>query len=454
MPHSRVRAVAANSRLGRRFQSLHANHRRIASGALTIAALTLLAKAFVAGREVAIAYRYGVSATVDAYQLSLTIVTWVPMLLSSVLTVVLVPRLISLDGRKDKRAAFISEFNGSVFLLGGGVALITFLAAPIAARLMAARLGPATLQMTTSLVERMAPVALFMIVAGYLTTRLQAKERFGYTVTEAVPALIIALLVAGPFGLPGVLPLILGTVFGYFAQVLILSRLVVRGDPPLGELLIRHRSDEWHTFYGSILLMFAGQLVIMATIPIDQWFAARIGEGAVATLGYANRIVTLFTGLAGVVVGRALLPVLSRTVAEGDVNVGRRQSLQWAGLMFCAAVAGSLVLWVAAPELVKLLFERGAFQADATAAVSNVLQYGLIQMPFFFGGIALVQWMAATGRFKDIVWITAVALATKVLLNVILVPNFGLRGIMISSAVMYLVTSMLMAAKISRGAKS
>ena len=74
---------------------------------------------------------------------------------------------------------------------------------------------------------------------------------------------------------------------------------------------LRHRSAEWRLLYGAILLMGLGHFLLTATIPIDQGFAARLGEGSVATLGFANRILTLFSGLATIVIARALLPVLS-----------------------------------------------------------------------------------------------------------------------------------------------
>jgi peptidoglycan biosynthesis protein MviN/MurJ (putative lipid II flippase) len=435
--------VVSGSALSRRLRGVHANHKRIAAGAVTIAALTIVAKALVAAREMAIAWRYGVSGIADSYQLALTIVTWLPMLVTSVLGVVLVPRLVSLHRRPEAREMFVSEFNGAVLALAAVIAVLTYFSAPLAARLMASRLDPETLHLTTTMVERLAPVSLFMIVAGYFTARLQARERFSYTVTEAVPALTIAIFVLAPFPARSVAPLIIGALLGYLGQTLILSRLIATGDPPIGRVAIRHQSEEWATFYGPVLIMALGQFVITATVPIDQAFAARVGPGSVATLGYANRIITLFSSLASVVIGRALLPVLSAAVADGNLVVGRRQAVQWAFLMFFAAVAGSGLLWILAPELVRLLFQRGAFQADATAAVSNLLRYGSLQLPFYFGGIALVQWLAATARFKEILSITIVALTVKLLLNFLLVGRFGLPAIMTSTAVMYFVTSAL-----------
>lgn len=435
LPGSRNYAIAAPllSRLAR----VHDNHKRVAGSALLIGMLTLVAKLFVAGREVAIAWRYGVSRTVDAYQLSLTIVTWVPMLLTGVMGIVLVPLLVRVHRQRGHRDGFVSELNGAVLLTAVAVGVATYIAAPAAARLLASSLDPGTLRMTSTFARDIAPVASLMIVAGYFTARLQSRERFGYTAAEAVPAAAIAIFVLSRFSLAYAVPLIVGTLIGYLAQLIVLAMLVVHGDPPLGTVAVRHRSDQWRAIYGSFLIMGLGQLLITAVNPVDQAFAARLGEGAVATLGYANRIIMLFTGLATVVIGRALLPVLSGAVADGELNLGRRQTIQWSLVLVGVAAAGSLLLWIAAPEFVRLLFQRGAFGEAATKEVSTALRFGGLQLPFYFGGIALVQWIAAKGFYSSLLWIAFGALVTKLLLNALLVTHFGLAGLMSATAAMY-----------------
>jgi peptidoglycan biosynthesis protein MviN/MurJ (putative lipid II flippase) len=428
-----------------RFSAVHDNHKRIASGALTIGVLTLGAKVFVAAREMAIAWRYGVSATVDAYQMAITITTWLPMLINGVMTVVLVPRLVGLGSDSPDRRQFINESNGTILAIGIAVAALTWLGAPVAARLLASGFNPYTFHTTAAIASQISPIALCMIVCGYLSARLQARERFGYSATEAVPALIIALFLVVPLNLFGVLPLILGTLLGYFLQVLVLGRMALHGDPPIGAISVRHTSAEWRSLYGAISMMVLGQLLITLATPIDQAFAARLGSGAVATLGYATRVISLLTGFGAVVVARALLPVLSSAVAAGNSSLGRRQALQWSALLGGVAAVGATLLWIAAPLMVQMLFQRGAFDSAASEQVAHVLRFGLAQMPFYFSGIALVQWYAATNRFRAILGITACALALKVSLNMLLAPRFGVAGIALATAGMYFLTSSLLA---------
>jgi len=427
-----------------RVSALHDNHKRIATGALLIGVLTMLAKAFVAAREMAIAWRFGIGPTVDAYQLALTIATWLPMMLSGVMAVVLVPRLVQLKQPSGEHEAFVAELNGTVILAGLGITVLTFIAAPAAAAFLASG-QPAASALTSTMAAWLAPIAFLTMGVGYLSARLQARERFAYSVSEAVPAVTIALLTILPSALAGSQMLVAATIVGFVLQAILVIALVRWGDTRLGPIRFRHRSPAWRAAYGALLMMGVGQLLITASIPIDQAFAAHLGEGSVATLGYASRIVGMISGLAAIVLGRALLPVLASAVAAGSCRLARRQARAWSLLLLLIGALAAAALWVAAPCLVRLLFQRGAFSPEASAKVTEALRFGLFQLPPYFSGIALVQWFAATDRFRAMAAITAAALLTKIALNLVLAPRLGVPGIMLASAGMYGLTAALLA---------
>jgi peptidoglycan biosynthesis protein MviN/MurJ (putative lipid II flippase) len=423
-----------------RIAALHTNHKRILAGAGLIAVLTIVAKLFVAAREMAIAWRLGVSGTVDAYQMALTITTWLPMMAASVMTVVLVPRLIDGHCGQDEEDWFIAELNGTVLLFGVAVAALTFIAAPPAASLLASKSIADTLLATSSMSRQMAPLPMLIIVVGYLSARLQARERFAYSVTEALPGATIAVFVLTSTTAGAGTRLVWGTIIGYALQTLVLAAMIRLSGLGLGSLRLRHRSGRWSSIYGAVLIMAAAQIVLALAIPIDQAFAARLDTGSVATLGYANRIVILATGFGAVVLARALLPVLAAAVAAGDLELGARQARQWAWLLTVVGSLAAAIIWALAGWGVATIFERGAFTSRDSAAVAHLLRFGALQLPFYFGGLALVQWIAAKGRYSALLAIAAVALVSKLVMNFVLVPTLGLEGIMISTVVMYAVS--------------
>jgi peptidoglycan biosynthesis protein MviN/MurJ (putative lipid II flippase) len=434
-----IRALLARLRL------THANHRRIATGAFWVGLVVLAAKLCAAAREMAIAWRYGISAEVDAYQLALTVTTWLPMWLAGVAGFVLVPRLVALR-RSGGDERFVDELNGAVLLLGAGLTALTWIAAPFVMDLVTGALTPSTRRLAGSLAVDMAPIAFLIIVGGYFAARLQAREHYAFGVAEAAPAVTIALFViVGPVD-AGTAPLLYGTVLGWLLYALWLGRMTAVADPPLGRIRVRHRSEQWALLYGPIVTMGLGQLLLTSALPVDQAFAATLGEGAVSTLGYVNRIVTLITSFGFVVLARALLPVLSAAVAEGDHELGRRQAVKWAWLIAGLAAAGTAVAWPLTPLAVRIVFERGAFSAADTALVSEVLRYALLQLPPFFAAIVLLQWYAAANRYTAILVINLVALIAKVGVNALLVEPMGVAGITLSTAAMYGLMALLLAA--------
>jgi putative peptidoglycan lipid II flippase len=427
------------ARLAQRSRSLHGNHRRIASGALWVGLFVLAAKLCVAAREMAIAWRYGIGPAVDAYQFSLTIVNWLPMMLSGVAVVVLVPRFVALAKSPAQYRHFVAELNGTLLLLGGVVALLTWASVPAATDLLTRGLDPATAALTRQMSRWLAPLAMVTVLSGYLSARLQARESYAYSFVEAVPAILIAaFVIAAPAGRFAE-PLILGTLIGFLLQLIWLAQMTHRKDRPLGRLSFRHRHAEWAGVAPALLVMALGQIVITSTIPIDQAFAASVGDGTVAILGYANRIIGLLTALGYVVFARALLPVLSGVASRGEYRLGRSQSANWSAAMLALGVAVTAIGWLVAPFVVRILFERGAFTAEDTELVAHVLRYGLLQMGPFFGATVLVQWFAATGRFRALLIVNMMGLAVKVAFNALLVGPFGAAGIMASTAIMYAV---------------
>jgi peptidoglycan biosynthesis protein MviN/MurJ (putative lipid II flippase) len=406
---------------------------------LSVGAFVLAAKLVAASKEIAVAWRYGVSDTVDAYLLAFTIATWLPTMLWSVSTVVLVPRLVGLDSTSG-RGRFIAELNGTTLLLGVAATLVVLLVGPLAANLIAHQLEASTQALARSIAWQLAPLAVLTVGAGFLSIRLQSREKHGYAFLEAMPAAgILTLVLLSPDSW-GVAPLVWGTLAGAALQTLLLARMTAAAEGGLGGVALKHQSPHWRTIYAALGITAVGQAIMSFTTPIDQVFAAQAGNHAIAILGYTNRIIALATGLGAVTIARAALPVLAAATAREGASASRRHALKWSWLMLAAGSLAAAVGWLLAPWCVALLFERGAFTADDTAVVASALRIGLWQLPFYFAGVVLVQWLAAVKRFALIVWASAAGIMTKLATALVLVPTIGLAGVLWSTVAMYATT--------------
>jgi putative peptidoglycan lipid II flippase len=101
-------------------------------------------------------------------------------------------------------------------------------------------------------------------------------------------------------------------------------------------------------------------------------------EGAIAWVNYADRLYQLPLGVVAIAIGVVLLPELSRRLQADDV-AGGQDALSRAGEVALAlTVPCAVALMVIPTPMISVLFERGRFTAEDTAATAlAVAIYGL-----------------------------------------------------------------------------
>jgi peptidoglycan biosynthesis protein MviN/MurJ (putative lipid II flippase) len=422
-----------------RLSAIHPDHQRIFKGAARVAFFLVLGKAAGAIKEMAVAYRYGVSDTVDAYQFTLTMASWLPATIAGVLSVVLIPVLVRLRRQAPGEGVrFVRELQGAVLVLALVLGLLTWWGWPFVLAQLGAGLAPAVRAMTQDMIFAFAPVGALTLVIGISAARLRSHERHVNTLLDSVPALstLAWVMLAGVSGGTG--PLAWGTLMGFLIQALWLAWLAARADGNFWGLpLLRMQSGHWPDLVRAAGIMLVGQVAMSFVGPLDQYTAANLGANANATLGYAARLLSLLLGIGAVSVGRAALPVLADVQSLGDGARARAIALKWSFWMVGVGLAVVVLGWLCAPWGVRLLFERGAFSADDTRAVAEVLRWGLLQMPCYFGVLILVQLLASQNRYRIMAAIAVANFALKALLNVWLAPHMGAAGIMLATSCMY-----------------
>ncbi|KAF0175477.1 MAG: virulence factor [Rhodobacteraceae bacterium] len=127
--------------------------------------------------------------------------------------------------------------------------------------------------------------------------------------------------------------------------------------------------------------IFAGGVVQINLLVGRQ--VASYTEGAVSWLVYADRLYQLPLGVVGIAIGTVLLPDLSRRLRNGD-EAGSRDSFN-RGTEFALALTlpAAVALMVIALPLTSVLYQRGAFGVDDTAATALALAIYGAGLPAF-----------------------------------------------------------------------
>ena len=110
---------------------------------------------------------------------------------------------------------------------------------------------------------------------------------------------------------------------------------------------------------------------------------ASLQDGAVSHLYYADRIYELPLAIVGIAIGVVLLPDVSRQLRTGNhtgVMDSQNRSLEFAMLL---TVPAAVALAVVPSEIVRVLFQRGAFTAADTPYTANALAIFALGLPAF-----------------------------------------------------------------------
>ena len=424
-----------------RFCNAHSDHHAIARSMAWVALFVFLGSLARAAKEIAIAYRYGVSEEVDAYLFVFNLVSWPVSVWLSLLTVVLVPLIarLRLDASGELRR-FRAELFGFTLVLGLVFALLAWLGVPLLLHSPWTGLSSTTVTIASDMVPVLALLAPLGVIISLFSVWMLAVGRHANTLLESVPALVILVaLLAYPDG--GTETLLWGTLSGFVFHLVSLAIPLARKGEIEAPRFTR-QSPQWTPFWQGFGIMLAGQILMSFTGIIDQFFAGHLGTGAIATLSYANRIQALLIGMGAMAVSRATLPVFSRVQAQAGEQL-HRVATQWARILFVLGLVAMIVCWWLAPWGVKLLFERGAFTAPDTGVVTEVFRYGLMQLPFYFSGLVLVSLLVSKGRYRVIATVASINFVVKVMANLLFVKWFGMNGIVLATAFMYMVSMSL-----------
>ncbi len=115
-----------------------------------------------------------------------------------------------------------------------------------------------------------------------------------------------------------------------------------------------------------------GTSAVQINVLINTYFVSQI-EGGQSWLNYAFRLMQFPIGLFGVAVGTAAIPVLSRLASEGKTREFRDTISSSMNLVFLMTLPSACGLIVLGEPIVRLIYERGKFDATATSMTAIAL---------------------------------------------------------------------------------
>jgi putative peptidoglycan lipid II flippase len=392
-------------------------------------------------RQTAIAYALGAGRGADIFLVAFAIPEFVFIALPIVLVPAFLPPFIETRTQAGEAGAW--RFGAAVTLeLAGFLVLLTIVAglgAPRYLRWLAPGFTPVELAAALAATRLMLPALGLMGLAYLASSALQAYRRFAAPslLTAIYNVVFILALFAGPLGWPAGRAS-WGVTLGAAAALVLQWALLWRRRPPDAWQAITRRAAalpvrSWLVAQLALPLA-AGYAVHHLILLIDRAFATGLGAGSVAALNYADHLAAVVAQLSGLAIATVVFPELAEQLGRGNVVQARRSLAAAMSLVWIIALPATVALVLLSRPVVQILFEHGAFDRAATAAVSGPLLW----YPVATLADALCQplWRViyAQRRAGTVLAVNGLQTGIRIAANFVLVVQFGYIGLAISAA--------------------
>ncbi len=361
--------------------SVSGEHRDITAAARLLATLTLLSRIAGLTRDLVIAALFGASGAADAFFVAFRIPNLFRRVVAEGATsTAFVPVFTWYRSRRgDREAARAAVAVGGAalatlsVLVVAGVAGASWVISVFAPGFAA---EPSKQGLAVALVRLTFPYLLFVGLAAWAMGVLHAFRRFLAPALGPILlnlAIIASALLLSPRLERPIYALAIGVLIGGALQFAVQApslvavglrpRAAFQGLHPavgrVGRLLVP-------TLFGGAVYQIG---ILLATV-----FASLLPERSISYLWYADRVFEFPLGIVAVAVGTAALPSLSAQASERRLGAMADTAAYALRLVWALCIPATIGLWLLAPTIVEVLFERGRFTPLDTSMTAWALR--------------------------------------------------------------------------------
>ena len=419
------------------------SHERQVVGALgSIGGATLASRILGFVRDAVVAQVFGADPVTDAFLVAFRIPNILRRLLAEgALSTAVIPVFTdyAMTRSRDELLRMLRAVLGAALIVLGLTSALGVVGAPWILTVIAPGFAadPGQFGLAVTLTRFMFPYLLLVGLAAFAMGVLNSQGRF--FAAALGPAMLNVGMIAAVLALahqiePPVLSLALGVLLGGIGQLLVqvpdLRRLGLLATPS-GELR--------HPALGRIarLLLPAvfGLAAVQVMVFVNTLLASLLPVGSISFLYYADRVMEFPLGIFGIALASASLPAMARQAAAGDTR-GVAGTLNFAlRLAVYVSVPATVGLVLLSTPITRVLFQRGRFGPEDTAATAIALIWYAVGLVGFAGARIAAQAFYAVARPGVAVRLGALAIAVNLLAAVILMHPMGHGGLALASSI-------------------
>lgn len=363
-----------------------------------VAAATMVSRVLGLGRDMLVTAVFGLEAIASAFYTAFTLPNLFRRLLGEgALTAAFVPTLSEEIRRRGRNGAFALVNQVLSWLLLASASVVTvgmiglWVFGRIGSRAAIDGVAPETWTRWLAAADLgvvLFPYLVFVSLAAAFSAALQTLGRFLEPALSPIwlNLAMIGLLAGGAYGgwasepRGAMLWLCAGALIGGFFQMAVPAVALAReGWRPRADF---GRGEPLRQILGLMGPTVFGSAVYLINLSVSRFIGLSLNDSAVAALNLSTRLMELPIGVFTVAVSTVVFPLIARYAAAGDWGQLASAYHKGVRLILAVNVPAAAGLAVLAEPIVRVLFQRGAFDGGDTAALGPVLVTYALGLPF------------------------------------------------------------------------
>jgi putative peptidoglycan lipid II flippase len=384
--------------------------------------------------DTSIAANLGLSRSSDTFYVAFTVPYIIMNLLYATGQFSLVPFFAALQaGHAPQELWRGFSYAMTLVLLGlGSVALVGVVGAPVLVRAIAPGLATTqtiyAAQLARWLFLVIVPAGLAEVIRSFLLSqrRFAVSSAVGFFRNSVVVLCILFL-----FKRYGEYSIVLGYVAGYLIQLSALGIQLVAAFPVRLSLTLAGGGEAFRNLHGAGKAQLGGALAWQGVTVVERIIASFLPPGSLTALNWGFKIMSTLAELLVGSVGTVALPALSRAVAHQAREEERRTFRNTLEICLTLLAPAGVFCLLLNQNIIRLVFERGHFTAEATDLMARVFFYYSLSLLLFSFVRVLTFYLFARNEGATFLRLTLALYGLNVLFDLVYVGllHWGAIGI-------------------------
>jgi putative peptidoglycan lipid II flippase len=350
--------------------------------------------------QLVVAYFFGATPSRDAYFAAAVIPTYLTALFVGSVGSIFMSAYMAHQTQRTRTdtVLFVSRVVNVCGVLLSGLVVLGIIFADDVVAVSAPGFSGGQHVLAVTLLRIVLPSTLFLSLSSLLTTIYQAQGKFLLAALVPVLGILVTLSVVLVFSrILGIVSLAYGSLASSIFNFLALSPMILkRGQYRPNFALDR----EVRSIFAVSGPLFLTGIFYRSTSIFERMIASTLGPGSISYLGYANQFLASLTGIAASGIATTIFPVMSKQWELRDLTGVQELFAKGVRTVLVVTLPIAAIFLVQGQPIVRILLERGAFDAGATTAVSKCLAVMMVAFVSLSSGTLIARGFYLTQETK------------------------------------------------------